>query len=158
MAWWRWYLRVPRCRVFLFFHRRFALVRLPARSRHLRCPIPLRTDGLASSLKRRRSSLRDLRCPLMGLACSRVPGCFLACACRSYPRLPGIRGVECARRVNGTHARRGTWQRLDLRVLFAFVSPSFRSVSLSFWNARVTCFCETRASFVFVCSLSASLE
>ncbi len=85
----------------------FAFTCLSAHSCHLRRPIRLRTTGLASSFERGRSSRRDLTCLLRGLACSRFPGYFLACACRWYPRIPGICGVEAARRVISTQARWG---------------------------------------------------
>lgn len=85
----------------------FRLHSPPSASSHLRRPISSRTTGLASSFKRARSSLRDLRCLVLGLACSRVPWHFLAYACHSHPHFPGIRGVEAARRAICSQARWG---------------------------------------------------
>ncbi len=84
--------------------------------------------------------------PTSGTRVFSSPRVFLACACRLYPRFPGICGVECARCVICTQARWGnskdwTYER----------DRAFRVVFLL--NARVTCFCETQASF---CSFSRS--
>ena len=132
-----------------FFRFRFAFIRLSARSRHLRCPSPLRTTGLASSFKRAQSSLRDLRCLILGLASL---GDFLL---TRPTRIPVFSGFAVSSALDALSELRHTGETVKIGLTRPL---PVRFVSCSFWNARVTCFCETRASPVFVFSFSPSLE
>ena len=95
-----------------------------------------------------RSNARDMPHLLRGLACSRVPGHFLAC-------IPVFSGFVVSRPLDASFAVRHAGEIVKIGLTRPL---PVRFVSCSFWNARVTCFCETRASPVFVFSLCPSLE